>query len=99
MTDGEAKKLGKILNTQGVLIISIDDFSGGIVRDGSGKTAFKTRARVTARLVDVETSQAYWTCTGALESSGDVAEPDPEVVHRVSERMAKKFPDRRTDKS
>jgi hypothetical protein len=95
MTDGEAKKLGKVLNVQGVLIVSVDDFAGSPVRTSNG-TGYKTRTRVTARLVDVETSQAHWTCTGALESTSDMNQPDPEVVHRIAERMAEKFPDRKT---
>ena len=93
MTSGKASELGKLLQSQGVMLVEITGLRSTYGRDPQGRAQHKTDATMSMRLIDVDSSAARWTATAKLSSSDSSAGIDVNVVSRMAVQVGEEFPD------
>lgn len=89
LTDGDAKKIGKILNVPAVLIGSIPKSQDKAFRNGS-KIKY-VEIQFSARLIDVESSEVLWI--SSLEGYDDMQNAH-NLVQKLAALVADSFPSR-----
>jgi len=95
LTEGDAAKLGKILNVPAVMIVKVTEHSEEKQYDKKAKKNFTTaKAAIGARLVGVESGSVLWIGKFDKEGRGEVSK----AVAEVSKAIADSFPNRKPAK-